>query len=361
MRAAVFVGLPADGMEDTPKVAVLPLLGGGQAVQQVAFGDEAEEPAGAVHNRQAGDAALDHRFGHDMQRGVRGYGRGRTSAVVGFAGAHRSAPGGGILLCPGEHAGGRQPFRQDRAAGWEAPLRQTMSGDRHPLSRAAGARRRLKPQRCQFASWPCNGQGIRISHPRAATPRPPPAGPGGRAAGVTMASPPAASRGHSPWGGRDQFHAIAVRVAQVDRLGDAMVGRALQRNAGLQHPPQRLRQRRPIRVEQRDMIEAGGAGRRPGAALALPGVQRDVVVIAAGREEDGLVGPCAVAPPARSTSRQKARARSRSATLDGHGRSAGRKGPGWHGDGHRASGGLLASGVERNWERAAARSNPPGP
>src|SRR6185369_12955644 len=38
-------------------------------------------------------------------------------------------------------------------------------------------------------------------------------------------------------------------------------------------------------VEDRRMIEAGGAGRRWVAAFALPGVEPDVVVIAASRDE----------------------------------------------------------------------------
>src|SRR5205085_6567661 len=41
-------------------------------------------------------------------------------------------------------------------------------------------------------------------------------------------------------------------------------------------------------IEDRQVIEAGGAGRRRRAAEAVPGVERDVVVIAAGREEGRL-------------------------------------------------------------------------
>ncbi len=37
------------------------------------------------------------------------------------------------------------------------------------------------------------------------------------------------------------------------------------------------------------MVEAGGARRRPGAAFALPGVEPDVVMVAAGGEERGAV------------------------------------------------------------------------
>src|ERR1051326_1070859 len=39
------------------------------------------------------------------------------------------------------------------------------------------------------------------------------------------------------------------------------------------------------------MIKAGGAGRGRRAAFALPGVERDVVVIAAGRDEGGAFAP----------------------------------------------------------------------
>src|SRR3954462_1102897 len=64
-----------------------------------------------------------------------------------------------------------------------------------------------------------------------------------------------------------------------------MVARAVERNAGREHAVQRIRQRRPRRIEDRGVIEPGRARRWRRAAFALPGVEPDVVVIAAGRDE----------------------------------------------------------------------------
>ena len=55
------------------------------------------------------------------------------------------------------------------------------------------------------------------------------------------------------------------------------------------HAMQRVRQRRAGRIQNRGVKQAGGAGRRRMAAFALPGVQPDVVVIAARGNERGLV------------------------------------------------------------------------
>jgi hypothetical protein len=82
-------------MEDAPEVAVLRLRLGGQAVQQVALGHQAEKPPGAVHHRQAGRPALDHRLGHRMQRGIGGYGGHLRGHYI--ARAHRSAPDSGSI------------------------------------------------------------------------------------------------------------------------------------------------------------------------------------------------------------------------------------------------------------------------
>jgi hypothetical protein len=64
-----------------------------------------------------------------------------------------------------------------------------------------------------------------------------------------------------------------------------MVAGAIERDPGFHHPMQRVRQRCAGRVEDRGVEQPGRSGRRRGAALALPGVEADVVVIAAGRDE----------------------------------------------------------------------------
>ena len=52
-------------------------------------------------------------------------------------------------------------------------------------------------------------------------------------------------------------------------------------------PAERVGERRAGRVEDGEVVEPGRAGRGRRAAFALPGVQPDVVMVAAGRDEGG--------------------------------------------------------------------------
>jgi hypothetical protein len=63
-----------------------------------------------------------------------------------------------------------------------------------------------------------------------------------------------------------------------------VIAGAVERDAGLAQPPQGVTERGTIGISNREMIEAGRAGRRRVAVAAFPGVQADVVVIAAGAE-----------------------------------------------------------------------------
>src|SRR5216683_7056987 len=67
-----------------------------------------------------------------------------------------------------------------------------------------------------------------------------------------------------------------------------MIAGAVELNARAQHAMQRVRERRPGRIEYRGVEQPGGAGRRRMAAFAFPGVEADVMVIAAGRDERRL-------------------------------------------------------------------------
>ncbi len=82
-----------------------------------------------------------------------------------------------------------------------------------------------------------------------------------------------------------QLDAVLVGIAQIQRLADAVIAGAVERNAGLDQAMQRIRQRGARRIQDRGVKQAGGAGRRRMAAFAFPGVEADVVVIAAGRNE----------------------------------------------------------------------------
>ena len=85
-----------------------------------------------------------------------------------------------------------------------------------------------------------------------------------------------------------ELDAVVVGIAQIERLADAVVAGAVERDAGRHQAAERVGERGARRIEDRDVIEAGRAGRRRRAALALPGVEADVVVIAAGRDEGRL-------------------------------------------------------------------------
>ena len=82
-----------------------------------------------------------------------------------------------------------------------------------------------------------------------------------------------------------ELDAVLVGIAQIQRLADAVIAGAVELDAGADHAMQRVRQRRAGRIQDRGVEQPGGAWRRRMAAFAFPGVQPDVMVIAAGRNE----------------------------------------------------------------------------
>ena len=83
-----------------------------------------------------------------------------------------------------------------------------------------------------------------------------------------------------------KLDAVVVGIAQIKRLADAVVGGAFERNVrprsgGAAHRPSCA----PRRIEDGEMVEAGGAERRRRAAVALPGIEPDMMMIAAGGNE----------------------------------------------------------------------------
>ena len=86
---------------------------------------------------------------------------------------------------------------------------------------------------------------------------------------------------------RSQLDAVFVGIAQVEGFAHAVIAGAIERNARAQHAMQRIGECRPRRIEDGSVEEAGGARRRWMATLALPGIESDVVVVAAGRDECG--------------------------------------------------------------------------
>src|SRR4051794_10347263 len=67
-----------------------------------------------------------------------------------------------------------------------------------------------------------------------------------------------------------------------------MIRGALELDSGLQDPPEGEREVPPRGIADGGVVEAGPTRRGRRAAAALPGVEADVVVIAAGRDEGGL-------------------------------------------------------------------------
>ena len=64
---------------------------------------------------------------------------------------------------------------------------------------------------------------------------------------------------------------------------------AADRDARLSEATKRVTQRRSVRVADRDVVEPGRPRRRRGGTAALPGVEAEVMVVAAGADERRLV------------------------------------------------------------------------
>ena len=88
-----------------------------------------------------------------------------------------------------------------------------------------------------------------------------------------------------------EFDPVAIGVAEVEGFADAMVGGALQRDAGCDEALESVGEFGAVWIEDCEVIKAGAVrGRRRGAA-ALPCIEGYVMVIAAGGKEGGLRHP----------------------------------------------------------------------
>jgi hypothetical protein len=86
-----------------------------------------------------------------------------------------------------------------------------------------------------------------------------------------------------------ELDAIAVGVAKIECLADAVIGSAFEPNVGVDQAAKGVGEFGACGIDDREVIEAGGAGRGRGAAMALPGIEADVVMVAACGEERGGV------------------------------------------------------------------------
>ncbi len=67
-----------------------------------------------------------------------------------------------------------------------------------------------------------------------------------------------------------KLDAVVVGIAQIERLADAVVGGAFERNFGLDQPAQRVGKLRAGRIKDGEVVEAGAARRRRRAAARSP-------------------------------------------------------------------------------------------
>ena len=253
----------------------------------------------------------------------------------------RSVPEGLVAtygdVCPGapRHAGAVR-----RGAGRLGPVaagrqgRRVAREGRAPAQAAGGGGRPVRRRR----AWTSTGRASPArpstsTSPERAASRPlRRAGPGGRAGGVYMSSLAVGLvrpllLGPVPV----ELDPVAVGVGEVDRLADAVVGGAADRDPRLDQALQRVGER----LAASDSGSRSGrgpvrAGRRRRAALAVPGVEPDVVVVAAGREEGGagIAGLHLEAEGVAVEARPRARGR-RPSGGRGRCRRRGRSGPTW--------------------------------
>ena len=82
-----------------------------------------------------------------------------------------------------------------------------------------------------------------------------------------------------------EFDAVLIGVAKVEGLADAVVGSTVERNFVGDEGFERLAEGDASRVDDGQVIEAGGAWWWRITVLALPGVEADVVVVASRGDE----------------------------------------------------------------------------
>jgi hypothetical protein len=100
-----------------------------------------------------------------------------------------------------------------------------------------------------------------------------------------------AGRGAGPFGlgaVAVEFDAILIGVAEVEGFAHAVIRGPVELDAGLDEAAKGIGEGGAVRVKDRGVIEPGGAGRGRASATAFPGVEADVVMVAAGGDEGGL-------------------------------------------------------------------------
>ncbi len=75
---------------------------------------------------------------------------------------------------------------------------------------------------------------------------------------------------------------------QIKRFAHAVIARAIKRDPGGNETTERIGQRRSSRIKNGEVIKACRPRRRRACSFALPRIQADVMMIAAGRDKGGL-------------------------------------------------------------------------
>lgn len=85
-----------------------------------------------------------------------------------------------------------------------------------------------------------------------------------------------------------KFHAVAVRVAQINSLAHTVVRSAIEFDVRREHTSQRIRQQRTRRIKDGNVIQSGRAGSWRRTASTLPCIQSDVMMITTGGKKRRL-------------------------------------------------------------------------
>ena len=93
------------------------------------------------------------------------------------------------------------------------------------------------------------------------------------------------SRPQLLWPVAIQFHAVLIRIAQVNRFAHAMVRCPIQRDPRVKHPAQSFRQCSTRGIDNRRVIQPCSSRRRRRAAQALPSIHSQMMVITGRRKK----------------------------------------------------------------------------
>src|SRR5215469_11927377 len=85
-----------------------------------------------------------------------------------------------------------------------------------------------------------------------------------------------------------EFHAVLVRIAQVNSLAHSVIGRAVECDTRADHSLQRITKLGAGWVKNCQVVKSGRARRWRRAAETFPSVKTDVVMITSGRDERGF-------------------------------------------------------------------------